>query len=1496
MKKRTYEQPYVKLWFLVEISVPVMGYLVPTSSFRFKTEQNHAELLFVVIKNNRTKELADHSSDDNSDLTGFWQVQVLMAVLLFALSFKWVRTIKWPWELGCGSDVGGSIGLERGNKPPTTSPMLSTNWFMRATCTWVFPLVWEAYKKGRLEFDDLPENPDSNIQEAKYKQFQSSLKENLKKNGKKASLLRVCWNVWYREFFYLLVPLTVDLAFVFLNKFMFQWTLEYIENKNPEDSDRTLEFVCGYAMILFFSILTETLLWFEINRVKLQIRFTWTNAIYSKSLRLSQRACLEMTKGKVQNLISTDVESILDALDFLFYSTFTLFINIAVSCAALWHLVGVAFLPSLIVVFVVMVATFMLANISRYYSKEASNVSDKRLKLTTEVIKSISVVKSLGWTETVIAWISEVRNEEMRLVRKRMIWGLLEASINFVSPNTITFVTISLYVLARNQMSLAVVFAAGNWLNSLRNNLQGIPRLYRCIVHANVSFERIHEMLVSEELQENISTRPERNPNSIVEFDHATLSWYSQYKLESEKPESHSCYDNLLSRYFWNTTSTSRDHLSSLALPLLANGEKNPDKRLSREDELKALSTREDIIIHEKSESSCSFAKFGRCCIALNDEDGPVVIQKTSVLSGVGISNQEKSTPNRKKNLIQKSKLNIVIGKVGTGKSSLVAALTRGDVEVSAGSIVVKTPRGVALSSQVPWLKTGTIRENVLFGSEFEPKTYQEVLRVCQLQEDLKKLPKLDLTEIGEKGTKLSGGQQARVAMARAVYRGSTVDMFVFDDTLSALDANVSNKVFHDLLSSTSGILRETTRVLVTHDQRWLMEADNVIYVKDGGIAFSGTLEELAAYKAADEFINSMLEKDSNRLIAKENDSNAENATAEVVNNNDMVLLHEEEKEDDAEEEKTGSVSKRIYLRYLKKMGYCTIPLAFLMIGALIALSNAQNLWLAHWMKKEKEEHLNRTYDGKDKYTDQLDIKYYIIIYGILLIAYAVIDFMLWLVMVIGGYLAGLRMHDELVKSVIRAPMDFFWKNHSGKIINRFSSDLESVQDELYFSILYMFYSTEWALTCIFPIVILTPWSLSVILPLWITLYTANTIYRYAERDLQRMKKTKNSPIFLYFTESLEGASTIRSYKVENQFLQKCSDLLTDRNRVSFYYCSVLRFSIGNLQYLGAVGIVLCIIMVLSEEKAGNLRPEFAAVLLMYALNIQGAMNWFIRCMTDLEVEMVSTERLFTYIDEKPEDDTKPATHPDSLWPRAGEIQMKGIRFKYSGSDNVSLGIGEQGLSLTIKPGEKFAFVGRTGSGKSTMFKAILRFRDCFEGSILIDNVDTATVSHDLLRSRMSCVTQENVLFSTTLRKNLDPGASYDDVQIWNVLEKVGLKDRVMNCNGNLEMEISSGEGDLFSLGERQLISLARALLRNTRILLLDEATAAIDVLADKTIQDVVAGLEGITILSIAHRLSTIVGFDRVAVLSDGELIECGSPKMLLKDKDSAFYALANAH
>ncbi|XP_062546104.1 multidrug resistance-associated protein 1 isoform X7 [Armigeres subalbatus] len=864
---------------------------------------------------------------------------------------------------------------------------------------------------------------------------------------------------------------------------------------------------------------------------------------------------------------------------------------------------------------------------------------------------------------------------------------------------------------------------------------------------------------------------------------------------------------------------------------------------------------------------------------------------------------------------VQKNELAAIVGTVGSGKSSVLSAFL-GEMDKISGR--VNTIGKIAYVSQQAWIQNATLQDNIIFGKALDTKLYNKVIAACALKPDIEMLPGGDQTEIGEKGINLSGGQKQRVSLARAVY--SDADVYFLDDPLSAVDSHVGKHIFEQVIGE-NGLLAKKTRVLVTHGITYLPNT-NVIYVmKDGEISESGSYQELMEKKGAfadfliqhlqdvneeeediDE-IKAQLESNVSseelkhkfeRAISKRSRSGSTSSENESFSrkNSDISgsqsslrrrtpekkVPEEPQKNKLIEQEKseTGSVKWEVYKHYLKSIGL-TLSVATVFLNMIFqGFSIGSNLWLSKWSTDESAENDTSVRDM------------YLGVYGAFGAGQAVSLYLGVLTVVFGGMKAALALHQRLLSNVMRLPMTFFDTTPKGRIVARFSNDINTLDYSLPFNIKQFIPSIFRVVATLVVISISTPIFAAVIVPIGILYYAVQRFYVATSRQLKRLESVSRSPIYSHFGESIQGAQTIRAYSVQDRFIDE-SESRVDFNQVC-YFPSIIanRWLAVRLEMVGNLIILFAAVFAVLGRETMN--PGLVGLSVSYALQITQTLNWLVRMTSDVETNIVAVERIKEYGETQQEAAWElPNSNLPRDWPEQGRVEFQDFQVRYREGLELVL----KGISFAVEGGEKVGIVGRTGAGKSSLTLALFRIIESAGGKIVIDGQDISQLGLHALRSRLTIIPQDPVLFSGTLRINLDPFNIHKDDDVWKALEHAHLKSFVKGLTAGINHEVSEG-GENLSVGQRQLICLARALLRKTKVLILDEATAAVDLETDDLIQRTIrTEFKDCTVLTIAHRLNTIMDSDKVIVLDRGQISEFAAPSELLQNKSSAFYSMA---
>ncbi|NXC45150.1 MRP3 protein, partial [Penelope pileata] len=865
--------------------------------------------------------------------------------------------------------------------------------------------------------------------------------------------------------------------------------------------------------------------------------------------------------------------------------------------------------------------------------------------------------------------------------------------------------------------------------------------------------------------------------------------------------------------------------------------------------------------------------------------------------------------------LVPSGALVAIVGHVGCGKSSLVSALL-GEMEKLEGEVAVKG--SIAYVPQQAWIQNATLKDNILFGQAPNEQKYQNVLEACALKTDLEVLPGGDQTEIGEKGINLSGGQRQRVSLARAAF--SNADIYLLDDPLSAVDSHVAKHIF-DKVIGPDGVLKGKTRILVTHGIGFLPQVDHIVVLTDGKISEMGSYQDLLKQnKAFAEFLRNYaldedIEEDEPTMMEEE----------EVLLAEDTLSIHTDLADNEPVTNEVRKQFLRVFQRLfltclerhhadmeLRQMNcslcctnqlWCVIlqvkftvfwqymkaisPVICLVICFLFCCQNAAsigaNMWLSDWTN---EPVINGT---------QHNTSMRIGVYAALGLLQGLIVFTSSFTLAMGGINAARTLHAALLENKFHTPQSFFDTTPTGRIINRFSKDIYVI-DEVIPQTILMFLGTFFtSLSTIIVIVASTPLFTVVVVPLAILYFFVQRFYVATSRQLKRLESVSRSPIYSHFSETISGASVIRAYRRQKSFVD-ISDLKVDENQKSYYPGIISNRWLGiRVEFLGNCVVLFAALFAVIGKN--SLNAGLVGLSVSYALQATLALNWMVRMTSELETNIVAVERVKEYSETETE---APWIIEDKRlpedWPSRGELEFVNYSVRYRKGLDLVL----KDLNLQVHGGEKasnqlyasIGIVGRTGAGKSSMTLCLFRILEAVKGEIRIDGVRISEIGLHDLRSRLTIIPQDPVLFSGTLRMNLDPFNKYSDEEIWKALELSHLKRFVSSQPSMLEYECSEG-GENLSVGQRQLVCLARALLRKTRILILDEATAAIDLETDDLIQMTIrTQFEDCTVLTIAHRLNTIMDYTRILVLDNGTIAEFDTPANLIASK-GIFYSMA---
>ncbi|KAK2715107.1 hypothetical protein QYM36_009933, partial [Artemia franciscana] len=1188
-------------------------------------------------------------------------------------------------------------------------------------------------------------------------------------------------------------------------------------------------YAAGIVFCSAFYTTTHHPYFFGVQHVGMKLRVSCCSLVYRKALKLSKAALGTATIGQMVNLLSNDVNRFDQSVLFIHY-LWVAPLQTIITLGILWNELGPSCLAGLILLVLFVPFQGWIGKVFSKYRLETAGKTDQRIRLMGEVLTGMRVIKMYTWEKPFAALLGGARKKEVDVIRKTNYFRSLNQTLFYTSSKIVVFLTLLAYVLTGNALTADKVFLTISLYNNVRLGMTlFFPFGVSLFAEMNVSIKRIQKFLQLEE------------------------------RDESEVP-----------------VSPQRNSQPSLALEHVT-------------------------------------AKWS--------------------------SNTEENTLNDITISVKGNELLAIIGPVGSGKGSLLQAVL-GELPINDGKIRVSGK--VSYVGQEPWVFGGSIRQNILFGADYDNSRYKQVIRVCALDKDLSRLPFGDMTLVGDQGVVLSGGQKARVSLARALYMDA--DIYLLDDPLSAVDAHVSRVLFDEAIK---GFLKNKLKVLVTHQIQYVKEADKILILKEGRIKGFGTYSEMSnsgidlgqflENKEAEEEDSEIETEDMNMFsddtyssvgkhslrslsgsISSQGMNSAKFAkNGSLIRNGSVKSVSDKQKDEPIviQEMRTrGNITMATYKNYFLAGGGW-IVMVLLVICNLITqvLFSGSEYWLTYWTNQEeylanqrenessistvlmRDNSLGDSFAVIDNSTNgNLTLPGYfgtdqntnVLIYTGLIVGLFIFSMTRTVAFFLVCMKSSVNLHNRMFRSVVRAPVRFFDTNPIGRTLNRFSKDIGSM-DELLPMTIFDFYTIFLTVIGIFVLVgVVNPYLLIPPILLAVLFVYLRRYYLLTARDIKRLEGVARSPVFSHLSASLIGLTTVRAHRAQDAFTTEF-DLHQDLHSSSWYlFLATTRWFGIWLDWLSVLYVASVTIGVMAMKdtlEGGDVGLAISSAMLM-----TGMFQWGVRQSAEMENQMTSVERVLEYSRLTPEAPLEiPEVKPRDSWPEKGVIEFNRIFLRYAESEPYVL----RGLSCQIKSNEKIGIVGRTGAGKSTLISAMFRLAE-FEGVISIDDVNIQDIGLHDLRSKISIIPQEPFLFSATVRKNLDPFDEFKDNDLWLALEEVNLKEAILDMNGKLDADVAEG-GTNLSVGQRQLVCLARALLRKNKVLILDEATANVDPRTDELIQETIrTKFKECTVLTIAHRLNTIMDSDRIIVLEAGTLKEFDSPAILLQNPEGLFYSM----
>ncbi|KAL9112829.1 MAG: hypothetical protein Q9227_002906 [Pyrenula ochraceoflavens] len=1418
-----------------------------------------------------------------------------------------------------------ALTTRKGNKPvtleyedniePAREPLASL--ISLASFSWVDQIVWNGFKKT-LELSNvwnlMPKDKAARIL-ADFRQVKKThhLVVRLLLFFKKQLILQWFWAAFSN-------------VFIFLPTLLLQYILEYVED--PHATPVSAAWL--WVILLFASGVVQAIgdgqsLWIG-RKICIRLRAIIIGEIYAKALRRktaagarkdehnesetsrttkdhsedvktqksnqgeSKKSLIDSqaTNGTIINLMSIDSWKVADISSYMHFLWASAPVQLIIAIALLYRILGYSSLAGIGLMILVIPLNLWIAKAFQRYQQAIMAATDKRIHSTNEVLENIRIIKYFAWEERFQSTVNEKRVMELKMLRKRYVVWALAATFWSTVPIIITLVTFFIYtVIEKRQLVPSVAFPALSLFSLLRVPLDQLADMIAHVQESKVSIDRVDQFLNEEETEKYIQLRDSKRQNPgppKIALQSATLTWSSKRGPGDES--------------------------DSVAFRLI---DMDVEFRLGA--------------------------------------------------------------------------LNIVAGPTGSGKSSLLMALL-GEMKLVRGHVIMPDGQSrdkarpdpetgftesIAFCAQQAWLVNDTIQGNILFASPMDKKRYTAVIHACALERDLEILDAGDQTLVGEKGIALSGGQKQRISLARAMY--SNARHLLLDDCLSAVDSHTAKHIFYDgILGS---LMNGRTCILVTHNVSLaLPEAEYIVVLNNGKIAVQGHPDQVEAHGMVGEEISrsrptsrgnsSAPSRTASRLV-KPNGELAEQVASMIDGKSSAKDPPKEEKAADTRTEgrQAGRVKSDVMKMYLASMGswYYWVFAGGFFVAAQLG-SVATNVWIREWANAYSSATVNHahaavkfatsrkilqdgwgagTFSTPETYSSpestfrtpstDVNVGYYLGVYALIAFAFLTVTFLREVFLFFGSITASRTLHQRLLHIVMHAKFKFFDSTPLGQLMNRFSKDIEAIDQMVAPIAISFMHSAFGCVTVVILIAIITPAFLIPGFFIAILYFLIGAFYIRSSVDLKRIESVQRSPLYQQLGETLNGMVTIRAYGDEGRFIRDNYSRINAHSRPFIYLWSTNRWLAFRVDMAGALVAFFAGVFVI--RSVGVVDPGAAGLSLTYAITFSENILWLVRAYSQNEQNMNSVERVKEYIELEQEAPSRiPETAPPANWPSHGAVEFIGYTTRYRDDLDPVL----KGVTFRVRPGEKVGIVGRTGAGKSSLTLALFRGLEAEEGKILVDDIDIGLIGLRDLREAITIVPQDPTLFSGTLRSNLDPFGLHSDEDLFAALCKVqlvsvdssqgssGLSTPIKSTaptlyqpsspedsngssessdatlarattnsareNKNVFRDLSSPvseSGSNLSQGQRQLLCLARAILKAPRVLVMDEATASIDYATDTKIQETLRELKENTILTIAHRLQTIIDYDKVLVLDKGEVIEYDDPWTLLRKEGGSF-------
>ena len=1334
---------------------------------------------------------------------------------------------------------------------------------------WVNDIVKIVKKKSKLKYSYLGEVSDkykskevlNEIKPKWYGKYNIMMEKNIKE--KKRSIYPLAMTLVMANLKRIIFSLTIFFimsALDFAGVLIFEELLgRFKEKKNKNSRVLFLQNISIFNLVIcmilykFISLVLDRQAIFISELLSFRTKAQLNLLIYDKLLKIPLFNTGKFNEGQIINLFQIDSEAFGELVDYTTYIIMVPF-RIIYSVYFLFVFFKLAFIPGCVILFILGVIFWISGRKEEEYQNENMKATDNRMNITSRTFDMIKIIKLYSWERLFKKKIDEKRQIELEIGKKKLNVQVIVNTIYWVVETALCMSCIISYNLIYGQMEVDKILTGFFVIEGFVEPLFNLPDFFICLFEAIVSMNRIQDFLsIKDHDGEQIEYFKSNKQPYSIEISHVDFGVEKTIETDNNKEKEEEDEED--------EDNKEKNNDDNKLIPKELNNIENNNENDNDDEHLIESSNLDKELIKDDKNNNI---KRGTTIIKNKESN----IEKIILLKDINVQ-------------ILKGEHIGIIGEVGSGKTCLLNAFIN-NLQVfsknkSKGNI--KLSGKISFVSQNPWILNATVEENILFFSPKDEEKYKKVISICQLEPDLLTLQKGDQTEIGEKGLNLSGGQKARISIARAIYSES--EIYIFDDPLSALDAYVGMNLFKEVFND---YLKEKTFIISTHALQYLSFFDRIFYMNGGKIEWAGTYQEIIHQNFFEEFVKSIEKKKSvdvneNHEKKKNNEEDDENENIDEEESSKNNIISFKNKNSKSEKENKDKISFETILTLIKFSGGFRQVFKIVLVNLLWKISEVySDYYLSSWTSKD--------------HIEQKENNYNLFIYTLITFPSIITIIFRQKYMMEAFIKFNIQMHDLLIEKLIGAPINLFHDiTPRGHIISRLSKDLNTgarVNNILSGSLRVLFQVLGSILVC----AIFNIWTIPVIIIILIIEVMFSFYSLRPIQEISRMEGKYRTPLIGAFSESIYGLHIIRAFQYEDNFVEKFNKRMNDYYKINIYQSGISGWYGINLDMISF--ILLAFILISCAIFKEKYNSQSVGLLLSYSINLIEYLFDFMGRFSRLSKVLVSVERCDNYtkvlqekypvlISDKNLKQYSTNNQKVTTFIPYGKISFNNYSVRYRPNTPLVL----KNLSFEIKPKEKIGVVGRTGSGKSTLCLCMFRLLEAYNGKICIDDMDISKIGLEMLRKNLTIIPQEPTIIEGTLRENVDPSNVYNDEQILRVLNDVGLDDFMVDKNLDYEIE---NNGNNISIGEKQLICIARALIKKSKIILMDEATANIDYKTETFLQTSInKGMKDCTVITIAHRIKTIINYDKILVLNNGEIVEYDTPQNLLEKKGLFF-------